>query len=150
HLRRNRSPAVDNPVAVGLAQVYAMILAPDLQEAELERVLTLAHQIRSAVWTNMAGAALASALIRLGRIEAAADVLRPLLTEETPRRTLGQRLLWMAQAEIARQRDQPQEALDILARLYAEARNLPDEAAVPHLARLKATALAASGECAVA
>jgi DNA-binding CsgD family transcriptional regulator len=72
--------------------------------------------------------------------------LQPLLSDDTPRRTLGQRLLWLAQAELALARSQPQTALAIVDRLYGETRHLQDEAEVPRLARTKAAALAAAGE----
>jgi DNA-binding CsgD family transcriptional regulator len=130
----------------GLAQFYAIILAPELAQVELEAIIALAHEVNSAVWTNMAVAGLASALVSFGQTAAAADVLRTYVTDETPRRTLGQRLLWLARAELALATNQPQQALTIIDQLYAAQQNLADEAKVPRLAQLKGTALASLGQ----
>jgi DNA-binding CsgD family transcriptional regulator/tetratricopeptide (TPR) repeat protein len=130
----------------GLARLLGTMLAPALERAELETMLALSRQIHSPVWTNMATAALAAVLIREGQLPPAAELLVDILTPDTPRRTLGQRLLWAARADLALASDDPGEALAIVDQLYAHARHLRSEADVPRLALIKAAALAALGE----
>jgi DNA-binding NarL/FixJ family response regulator len=119
---------------------------------ELEEVLVLSQQMHSRLWISLVTAALASVQITLGETAAAESLLAGALTVETSRHTVGQRqsagqrLLWVARAELALVQDKPQQALAILDQLYAGTCDLRREADVPLLALRKAAALTASGK----
>jgi DNA-binding CsgD family transcriptional regulator len=134
----------------GLAGLYGTMLRPDWERAELERVLTLSLDIHSRTWISLATAGLASALVTLGKLEAATSVLAEALSAETPMRAQGERLLWAARAELALVSGQSREAIAIVDRLYGTARNLVAEGDIPLLAQLKAGALTTLGEVAQA
>jgi DNA-binding CsgD family transcriptional regulator/tetratricopeptide (TPR) repeat protein len=133
-----------------LAQLFATMELYGRARDDLERILASAQAIHSRGWTSTATAGLASALVALGETEAAQTVLAEILTAETPMRAQGERLLWAARAELALARDQPQDALAIIGRLYATAANLTNEGQIPRLAQLKAAALAALGDASAA
>ena len=134
----------------GLARLLGTMLMPAREREELTPILALAQEISSQVWLNFASASLASSLVRLGELDAAAAILGNVLTAETSARTMGHRLLWVADAELALARGEPLRALSIVDRLYAATANLQAEADVPRLALLKADALVAIGETAPA
>jgi DNA-binding NarL/FixJ family response regulator len=133
-----------------LAQLFTTMELYGRARDDLERVLASAQAIHARGWTSTATAGLASVLVALGEMEAAQTVLSETLTAETPMRAQGERLLWAAQAELALARDQPQDALAIVGRLYATAASLTNEGQIPRLAQLKATALAALGDASAA
>ncbi|MDF3041080.1 MAG: protein kinase [Thermomicrobiales bacterium] len=130
----------------GLARLFGTMLMPEREHDELEGVLELSREIHSRGWTSTATAALASALVVLGKTEAAASLLAEALTPETPMRAQGARLLWAAQADLDLASGQPRGALAIINRLYATAANLVAEGEIPYLAQRKAAALSALGE----
>jgi DNA-binding NarL/FixJ family response regulator len=84
-------------------------------------------------------------LVAQGELPRAEDALAA-FDPAMPTRTIGQRLLWCARAELALARNDPTGALAILDRLYATAANLRADSDIPRLARLKAQALAAVGQ----
>jgi DNA-binding NarL/FixJ family response regulator len=133
-----------------LASIFGAMQARTRERAAYERVLALARGIHSSVWINTGAAGLASALCALGETDAAHALLSDVMTADAPVRTHGQRLLWTARAELALAQGQPQDALAIIDRLYATARNLTAEANIPRLAQLKAAALADLGDFAEA
>jgi DNA-binding CsgD family transcriptional regulator len=130
----------------GLARLFGTMLMPEREHDELEGVLELSREIHSRGWTSTATAALASALVVLGKTEAAASLLAEALTPETPMRAQGERLLWAAQADLALASGQPRDALAIIDRLFGTAANLGAEGEIPFLAQRKAAALSALGE----
>lgn len=130
----------------GLARLYDLMLSPTREREELERMLSLAHDVDSPMWIGTAVAGLASTWIELGKTSEAARLLTEVMDDSTPMRTQGQRLLWVARSELDLARERPSEALVIVDRLYATARNLVQESDVPWLAQLKAAALAALGD----
>ena len=129
-----------------LARLYGMMLLPEQERDELEGVLALSRQIHSRVWIRLASGGLALALLTLGDAPAARAVLSEALPDETPMRAQGERLLWLAQADLALATGEPQEPLAIVDRLYATARNLAAEGEIARLAQLKAIALTTLGE----
>jgi DNA-binding NarL/FixJ family response regulator len=130
----------------GLARLFGTMLMPERECDELEGVLELSREIRSRGWTSTATAGLTSALVVLGKTDAAASLLADALTPETPMRAQGKRLLWAAQADLALASGQPRDALAIINRLYATAANLVAEGEIPYLVQRKAAALSALGE----
>jgi DNA-binding CsgD family transcriptional regulator/tetratricopeptide (TPR) repeat protein len=133
-----------------LARLFGLMLAPARERAELERVLTTSRAIHSQLWVNIASAGLASSLVALGEIDAAERLLSEVLAANMPMRTQGQRLLWLARADVALADGKPGEALAIVDRLYAATFNLVSDADVPRLALVKAAALAGIGDAAQA
>ncbi|MGH2532611.1 MAG: helix-turn-helix transcriptional regulator [Thermomicrobiales bacterium] len=127
---------------IGLGGLHADLLALPTAHTHVEQALTLAEAIHAQNWIVFATGSLASVLVAQGELmqaEAALSAFDP----EMPARTIGQRLLWCARAELALTRNDPERALAILDRLYATAANLSAEGDIPRLARLKAQALTA-------
>ncbi len=112
--------------------------------AYLETAHAIARQLGSATWTRWTGAPLAIALVRVGRIDRAitvvddVDRIVPPSAEAEPesvRRTLGERYLALARAEIAMARRMPAEAVGAI--------DDRDVAGTPRAGLLRAQALAA-------
>lgn len=128
-----------------LGALYRDLLALPLARAELEQALTLARTLDSLYWIRTAAGFLASACILDGALDHAEELLRRVLEPETPAVTMGERHAWCARAELVLARNEPVRALDILAKLYAAAPNVPPqgEHTIPRLALLQAEALIA-------
>ena len=77
-------------------------------------------------------------------------ILTDALEPDTAMYTIGQRLVWVAHAELALASDDPGQALDIADRLIASAPNLSNEQVIPRLWKLRAEALLALGRVAEA
>ena len=152
HCRRrgDRSPAVGVQARWGLARLFGTMGLPEEERDQLERVRDAVAGDPLRGWMSLAAAGLASALVSLGKREAAASVLAEALTSETPMRAQGERLLWAAQAQLALASGQARDALAVIDQLYASAINLTTEGEIPYLAQLKAMSLAALGEWAQA
>jgi DNA-binding CsgD family transcriptional regulator/tetratricopeptide (TPR) repeat protein len=133
-----------------LVMLHRDLLAPAAERAHLERAWSLSQAIRSPVFVNAFGGAYAAHLVRTGDLAGAARLLNGLPGPTVPMQSQGHRWLWAARAELALAHGDAAGALTIVDRLYAAAPNLTDEGDIPRLALLKATALAALDQHAVA
>ncbi len=129
-----------------LGTIALDLCAPSDAVAHLETAHEIARRLGSATWTRWTGAPLAIALVRVGRVDRAIAVLDdvdrivPASTSgeaepESVRRTLGERYLALARAEIAMARGLPAEA--------AGAIDDRDIAGTPRAGLLRAQAMAA-------
>lgn len=129
----------------GLANLFLEI--GNLQEAAslLEGARDLAHAIHGQSWIVNTTASLAMVRVREGRLADAAALLGP--TGHGMRNLAqGDRLHWLAQAELRLAEGQVDEATVIVDRLYATARNLSHEGELSMLALIKAEALLQTGK----
>lgn len=128
------------------ALLLELLALPEAQR-QLEQALGLAQALGSTYRLRVVAGSLATAAIRAGNLDQAEGLLSTVLDSDTPMETLGQRLCWMARAELDVARSAPGQALVITDRLLASARQLGavDAAAVPRLALLRGQALAALG-----
>lgn len=115
--------------------------------ALLEQALGSAQAL-GAFFTRRIAAYLAFACIAQRDLARASEVLAPLLDEATPMETQGQRLNWLARAELALAEGEPQLAHTITGRLIASAVHADVRGAgcVPALWQLHGEALAALGQ----
>ncbi len=116
----------------------------DFERAEQTLVLAqdMARAINSEIWQRQTAAALATALIGQDRPDEAQAALDAVLAPDGPARTLQERLIWAARAELALARGQADVAVDIVDRLIATAQNLTDAGrVVPRLWWLRGEAL---------
>ena len=129
-----------------LGAIALDLCAPADAVAYLEAAHDIAQQLGSATWTRWTGAPLAIALVRVGRIDRAIAVLDDVdrivppstsgeADPESVRRTLGERYLALARAEIAVARRMPAEAVGAI--------DDRDVAGTPRAGLLRAHALAA-------
>jgi predicted ATPase/DNA-binding CsgD family transcriptional regulator len=95
----------------------------------------------SRFWQRTATSFLATNRIREGKLDEA-DALLKDADDQLPMNTIGPRMLWIARARLARVRGAADEALNIVDRLFATARNLDDESDIPILALLRGRILA--------
>ena len=119
----------------------------DLKAAQqyLGQALTQAQAVGSWNWMRIASAFLAQALL-LQQDQAQADaILTSALEADGTMQTIGQRLVWVARAELALDRGEPGQTLSITEQLIASALNLSDERVIPRLWKLRGEALAALG-----
>ena len=142
---------IGHPVWIGGAMMARGALALDLLDfAQAQALLkqALHHaQALGAFFTRRVGAYLALACIALGDLAGAAEVLAPLLDATTPLETQGQRLVWLAQAELALAHGRAEEALTIGEQLIASAPHAAErgDRCISALWQLRGEALAALG-----
>lgn len=119
--------------------------------AHLDEALALAESL-GPFFTRRAAGYLAMACIAQRDRAGAAAVLAPLLDEATPMETQGQRIGWLARAELALADGEPQLALAIAGRLIATAPHAAERGpgCIPALWLLQGEALAALGRHAAA
>jgi DNA-binding CsgD family transcriptional regulator len=117
----------------------------DLKAAQqyLGQALTQAQAVGSWNWIRIASAFLAQALLL--QQDKADAILTAALEPAGTMQTNGQRLVWVARAELALARGEPGQALSITEQLIASALNLSDEQVIPRLWKLRGEALAALG-----
>jgi len=84
-----------------LGTIYRDIFCLDRSLAHLERSSKLATETGSMHWVRTTSAELAMTLAALGRLDEADAELASVLTDETPARTIAERLCWSARTEIA-------------------------------------------------
>jgi DNA-binding CsgD family transcriptional regulator len=119
----------------------------DLKAAQqsLGQALAQAQAVGSWNWIRIASAFLAQALL-LQQDKAQADaILTAALEPDGAMQTNGERLVWVARAELALARDEPGQARSISEQLIASAVNPFDEQVIPRLWKLRGEALAALG-----
>ncbi|HLX57696.1 MAG TPA: LuxR C-terminal-related transcriptional regulator, partial [Ktedonobacteraceae bacterium] len=124
-----------------LGALYLDLLALSEAQQHLELGLALAHEVGSWNWIRIISGFLALVFL-LQHDQASADaVLTAALESKAAMHTLGQRLVWVARAELALARDDPTLALHITDQLLASAFGLSNESNIPRLAKLRGEAL---------
>ncbi|HEV8190059.1 MAG TPA: LuxR C-terminal-related transcriptional regulator, partial [Ktedonobacterales bacterium] len=128
-----------------LAELYRDLL--DLNQARelLEVGLPAARAIGSGHWTRVSAGTLGSVLIAQGHFDAAEAVLDAAFPPSVPTQTLGQRLVWCAQVELALARNMPALARSLIVELLAATRHASGERIPLRLALLRGQALGALG-----
>jgi DNA-binding NarL/FixJ family response regulator len=106
----------------------------------LEDARDLALRIQSQSWIVSTTASLAMARVRQSRLADASELLDP-TGDGLRSATEGDRLHWLAQAELRLAEGRFEDALEIVEGLYATAKNLSHEGDLPILALIKVTAL---------
>jgi tetratricopeptide (TPR) repeat protein len=118
----------------------------------LEQARTLATAISSSLWQLLVSGQLAMTWIANGRPARAAALLKPLLARQPAMQSHGERLVWLAAAELDIARERSKRALEILDRLAGATQYVtePVERALPRLGLVRGRALAALGRYAEA
>ena len=129
-----------------LGQIQVLLLAPDLARAHLDAALALARDLGSPWWGTFAATYLALAQLQLGDHASAEAVLdaasAPDLLVGVRERTLQERRLTWAWAEVRLAQGRPAEALTIADRLLTTA---PGAGPIPALLTVRGEALLALG-----
>jgi hypothetical protein len=130
-------------VAAGyvLATILADLADFPAAERELRAALALAQDIQSAHLIRCVAGTLVSALAAGGRHDEAAVVLDDYLNDDIPMSTLAGRALWCAAADLALATGDPNQALQIVDRLFQAEGGTGQ--AIPRLALLRGEALTA-------
>ncbi|NTU81057.1 MAG: AAA family ATPase [Chloroflexales bacterium] len=130
-----------------LGALYLDLLALPAAQHHLEHALALAQALGSTYRLRVVTGSLALAAIAARQLDHAERALDAVLDSATPMETLGQRLCWSARAELALTHGAPDQTRAIAERLIASVarRGAGDPPAVPYLALLRGTALAALG-----
>jgi DNA-binding CsgD family transcriptional regulator len=126
------------------AYSYWQLLALPLARSHGETAVELAHATGALHWVNTTTGLLASILIDTGDLDAAAALLGG-CSADMATRTLGQRWVWFSRARLLLAQGAPEQALEVIERLYATALHLRTHADIPILARLYGEVLAALG-----
>lgn len=148
----NLAQEIEHPVWIAGALLARGGLLLDLLDYSAARIQLEQALAASAglglFFTRRVAGYLALACIAQQDLERASVVLADLLDETTPMETQGQRLNWLARAELARAEGQPQLALQIAEQLIASAVHAAQSEAgcVPALWQLLGEAQAALGQ----
>ena len=110
-----------------------------------EQAITLALEIKSRIHTSVVSGILGVLLVQQGKIDEADAIVGSYRASELPMRTLGQRWIWLAQAELALAQNNPEAAIQIVDQLIETQINLDGSTAgaIPRVALVRASALAA-------
>jgi DNA-binding CsgD family transcriptional regulator len=148
---RSIAQEIEHRVWLGGAEMALGAIAFDLLDyaiarEHLERALVIAGDIGAFFARRVAGY-LALTCVAQRDLARAAEALAPVLDDATPMETQGQRLDWLARAELALAAGEPGRALQIADRLVATAVHADERGAgcVPSLWRLRGEALLALG-----
>ena len=134
---------------LALGALYLDLLATAEARHYLEQALTLAQEVGSQFFHNLASGFLGSACIQDNDLERAEAVLKaatpsmPELEEHAPTTSRGQ--LWRARIELALTQGDFKLALQIINRLVDLAPNMADEVVIPRLWYLRGQALMGLG-----
>jgi DNA-binding CsgD family transcriptional regulator/predicted negative regulator of RcsB-dependent stress response len=126
-----------------LAAVYLDMLALPRARQHAEQALSLVQELRSRLWAAIVSALLACTCVHQRDYAAAAATLDATAGADAPMRTLADRMLWCARAELQLARGDADGALGIVDRLIASDPNKAPDAVVPRLWRMRGEALAA-------
>jgi tetratricopeptide (TPR) repeat protein len=128
-----------------LGALHLDLLALEEAQEYLQLALALAHQIGSSHWIHCTTGYLASTYVAQHKFKIAEAALNAVLTPSMILETLGQRLAWCANAELALARNEPHLALQIIEALITSA--TPPEPrigqVIPRLWRMRGEALVA-------
>ncbi len=100
-----------------LGAIYLDMLDLEAAESHLIAAAELAKASGSQIWTQNAGGALVSALVAKGKLEAASNLLRGLVSVDMPARTVSERQVWAGAADLALALGEPARALGVIERL---------------------------------
>lgn len=128
-----------------LGALHLDLLILEKAQHYLEQALALAHQIGSSHWIHCTTGYLASTYVLQHKYTKAEAVLHGVLTSTMVLETLGQRLAWCANAELALAHHGPLLALQMVEALIVSAGSSehPIGQVVPRLWRIRGEALAA-------
>jgi DNA-binding CsgD family transcriptional regulator len=126
-----------------LGTVYRDLLALSQAQQHLEQALHQALETCSSHWIHTASGHLASTYVLANALPQAEHTLKAALTPTTPTQTLGQRLMWCADAELALARRDTSRAYQVIEQLLASAGNTGEGRDVLRLSRLHGEALIA-------
>lgn len=121
------------------------LLDADDAQLHLERALKLADRMRSGYWTRVTTGWLAHAFVLQGNLDRAQLLLDLTLAPGVPMETLAQRRLWFVNAMLLLYQHQPAQALDIVERLIASAKNRTETTIIPLLWYLRGRTLTRLG-----
>lgn len=121
--------------------LYSDIFAYDQARSHLEWSLALARENHSPHWIHTVSGFLASMLTHSGDLAAADRLLDKVFSTRMPSKTLGERHLWMAKAEMDLARNSPEPALRIIRKLTRSAANTDHDRIIPYLVYLRGKAL---------
>jgi predicted ATPase len=107
--------------AISAGMLYIDICDWEKAQHYSQQALSLARQNYSIHWIHSSIGVLASAMICNCELSAAGKILKDEIPEDLPARTLGQRLVWAARADLALANNNPELALAISKRLVDEA-----------------------------
>jgi len=130
----------------GLGILYVELFSPEQAQRHLDAALSLASELHSPMWTHFSCGALAAAHLMMGNHEAAKECLKSVISFDASMETLSRRYCWVRRVELALMQDDPTLALDITERLIASAPNLSPGHVITYLWKLKAEALATTGQ----
>ena len=135
-----------------LGHIYHQLFNLSEAQRQLEQALAMAREIKSTLYIQDVSATLALNLISQNELEQAQAILEPALIPDHSIETWGQRLCWCTQAELELVRGNPEQALQILDRLIATAKNIKTYGlrSIPRLTYLRGKALADLGRLAEA
>ncbi len=139
----HREYVVGTRFALGI--LYSDLFAPDRARGQLEEALALARELRSPIWINSLCGALAGVYLMIGDKKSAQACLKTVISDQTPMDSLGKRICWLRQAELALAQDEPVRALEITQRLIDSAPGMLRGRVITYLWKLKGEALAANG-----
>lgn len=128
-----------------LGRVYLEVLAWEEARAYFEMAYDLLGDLGSGLWAGYVTAGLALTCIARGDLDAARQLLGRILTPDTPAWARWQRQAWGALAELALAENNPELALDVVAKLREGTRNLEPGMVLPRLWALHGAALAQMG-----
>ncbi len=123
-----------------LGVLYLDLLAFSEAQQHLEQALALAQEIGSRFWVRVAFGFLALVSLAQHDVRRAESLLNAALGPDEPARTIGQRIVWYARAELALAHNDPQLALRITDQLFVSV-GVSNEASIPHLTKLRGEAL---------
>jgi DNA-binding CsgD family transcriptional regulator/tetratricopeptide (TPR) repeat protein len=126
-----------------LGDVYSEMFALTEAVQHLEQALSLAHEVGSRYWIYTVSAALALVFIAQQDMTRAASILDAVLEADTPKRTLGQRVVGFTRAELALASGDPGLALRIIDQLLASTIDLARGQRNPRLLKARGDALSA-------
>ncbi len=126
-----------------LAALYLDLLALPRARQHAEWALSLVQELRSPLWAAIVSAVFACICVRQRDYAAAAVTLDAATGTDARMRTLGDRMLWCARAELQLARGDADGALGIVDLLIASDPNRAPGAIVPRLWRMRGEALAA-------
>jgi DNA-binding CsgD family transcriptional regulator len=127
--------------------VYLELLAPLEARIHLDAAVAIAEELGCLQQLDFAIGRLASACVAAEDLSAAAAMLDRVLGSDVPMRTIAQRPLWCARAELALAAHKPQVALAIADKLLASTPHLVDASTshIPRVTTLRGEALLALG-----
>jgi tetratricopeptide (TPR) repeat protein len=134
-----------------LGAVYYDIGSMERAQKSLETSLKLSQSLASQHWIHVSSGYLALVYLAQGNLDRANSVLDDALSLDSPARTMGQRLVWCARAELALGRNKPQSAREYIDKMRACTFGFTPETSILRLDFLEGQALcllavSASGE----